>query len=987
MRVASWAVVLAVATASTTLAQPAGFKDIALPGSSFSGVVEGPGGVLYGATYDGGTNGQGALFSAPKDLSSLTVLYNFDGSDGRAPYGELTVGTGSAAGYLFGTTEAGGASGAGTVFSFHLASGTLVTLHSFQFFAGADSPWGPLLQIGDYLYGSTRVTGPGATIFRLQINGTGFEVLKSFPAAWDGSGWAGADGLAPGALTPGPDGFLYGSAEHGGDMSCYPGYGCGTVFKLKPDGSDFSVVRTFTTPAFPAGFPQRGLVYSADGWLYGTTYRGVFRMALSGADFSMIYTLPAGVGTQIFSPPIEGADGRLYVAQYDGGTTERAGRVFSITKAGGDFKLHHQFTFASHGYGPFGVLYRDSEGIIFGTTEYSALPKSPGMLFRIEPTIAITGTVTRLGSPVPGVTITLAGSATATTTTDAGGQYVLAGLAKGGNYVVTPSLPGHVFTPQSHTLGNITTDQVADFTAIRAFEISGQVRDLNDTGVGGVTMTLTGSQAAVVATDANGHYAFTSLLEGGSYTVTPSRTSFTFNPGSRSFPNLQQAEVADFVVTLGLFTRYFAEGATSAFFDTRFALLNATGVPTTATVTFQTKTLQVVQHSVPLSGLQRVTVDPKAFGLTSAEFSTVVTADQPVIADRTMTWDLSRGYGSHTETSIGSQRTRWYLAEGATIAGFQLFYLIQNASTSDAQVEVQYLRPAPKPPIVKTYGVPAQSRFTIWVNQEGAALASEELSAVVTSTNGVPILVERAMYLDGPGHVFNAGHESAAVPDPALGWFLAEGATGPFFDLFLLLANPQASDSQAQIRYLLPSGTVITRNVVVPAQSRLTIWVDADADLMHTAVSTTVTVTNGVPVIVERTMWWPGDAGTWHESHNSAGVLSAGTKWGLADGQLIGPEDVYVLIANTSPFDGTVRVTLTFEDGTQRNQLFALKANSRFNVDVRFFFPDAIGQRFGTVVESVGLPAAQIVVERAMYRDAEGVVWAAGSNAAGTLLR
>ena len=45
------------------------------------------------------------------------------------------------------------------------------------------------------------------------------------------------------------------------------------------------------------------------------------------------------------------------------------------------------------------------------------------------------------------------------------------------------------------------------------------------------------------------------------------------------------------------------------------------------------------------------------------------------------------------------------------------------------------------------------------------------------------------MCLNG-ARTFNAGHESAAVRFADTQWFLAEGATGPFFDLFILLANP-----------------------------------------------------------------------------------------------------------------------------------------------------------------------------------------------------
>ncbi len=85
-------------------------------------------------------------------------------------------------------------------------------------------------------------------------------------------------------------------------------------------------------------------------------------------------------------------------------------------------------------------------------------------------------------------------------------------------------------------------------TVVQTFTISGQVRDLNDTGVADVTMTLSGSASATLATDADGNYAFTGLAPGGTYTVTPSRATFTFDPPSQTFPNLSADQVAAFFV-------------------------------------------------------------------------------------------------------------------------------------------------------------------------------------------------------------------------------------------------------------------------------------------------------------------------------------------------------------------------------------------------------------------------------------------------------
>jgi hypothetical protein len=73
-----------------------------------------------------------------------------------------------------------------------------------------------------------------------------------------------------------------------------------------------------------------------------------------------------------------------------------------------------------------------------------------------------------------------------------------------------------------------------------------------------------------------------------------------------------------------------------------------------------------------------------------------------------------------------------------------------------------------------------------------------------------------------------------------------------------------------------------------------------------------------------------------------------------------------------------------------------MSPTSRFNVWVRAEFPEALGRRFGAIVESVGDPPAELVVERAIYADEwfwDGpsttprlVMWTLGTNAVATRL-
>jgi hypothetical protein len=70
-----------------------------------------------------------------------------------------------------------------------------------------------------------------------------------------------------------------------------------------------------------------------------------------------------------------------------------------------------------------------------------------------------------------------------------------------------------------------------------------------------------------------------------------------------------------------------------------------------------------------------------------------------------------------------------------------------------------------------------------------------------------------------------------------------------------------------------------------------------------------------------------------------------------------------------------------FEDGTTVEREFPIAAASRWNVAVAAEFPEAHDRRFGAVVESRGTAPVPLVVERAMYSAADGVAWAAGTNA------
>jgi len=254
-------------------------------------------------------------------------------------------------------------------------------------------------------------------------------------------------------------------------------------------------------------------------------------------------------------------------------------------------------------------------------------------------------------------------------------------------------------------------------------------------------------------------------------------------------------------------------------------------------------------------------------------------------------------------------------------------------------------------------------------------------SFATTVTAPLPILVERAMYFTGPHGAFEEGHASTAVPSGARDWFLAEGSTGDWFETFVLISNPNASAVNATIRYLTPEGVARTETRTLPPTSRTTIRVDGLPGLESTDVSCSISATGNI--IVERSMYWPGVPGPWRGAHNSVGITTLRTRWGLAEGEVGGPDgaSTYVLLAN--PGSTAANTTLTFyrEVGAPIVVTRTVPAGSRQTVAAADIGLGS-GETFGVVVQS----SVPIAVERSMYWNYQGALWTSGTNETGTPL-
>jgi hypothetical protein len=202
----------------------------------------------------------------------------------------------------------------------------------------------------------------------------------------------------------------------------------------------------------------------------------------------------------------------------------------------------------------------------------------------------------------------------------------------------------------------------------------------------------------------------------------------------------------------------------------------------------------------------------------------------------------------------------------------------------------------------------------------------------------------------------------------------------------VLVANPTNDVADVTFTFLPEAGASVTRAHQVPAGGRLTVNIETEDSALANLGAVGTRVTSTVPVVVERSQYWPFTPDQWYEAHNSFGQTETATQWGLAEGRVGGAAGykTYVLLTNPDP-GATAEVTLTFlrEGDTPVVKAFTIAPASRLTVDVGSAqVPEITDGAFGTVIVST----RPISVERAVYANANGQFWAAGTNAAATRL-
>jgi uncharacterized repeat protein (TIGR03803 family) len=318
-----------------------------------AGLLRDTAGNLYGTALSGGDLNCAAGYEEPgcgvvfklDTAGKETVLYTFTGgAEGAFPDADVIR---DAAGNLYGIASGGGdyncfprGGGCGVAFKLD-TTGKETVLHTFT--KGGSSP--VIQDAAGNLYGAA---GSGDTygsgvVFKLSTKTRKFTVLYKLIGG-------GADGSFLSSLVRDAEGNLYGTTAQGGDLNCFPPYGCGVAFKLDTAGKE-TVLHTFHGGA-DGGFPNP-VIRDVAGNLYGTT----------------------GIGGDLNCQA--------------GNEVPGCGVVFKLDTTGKETVLH-TFTEKAGGIYPTASLIRDTAGNLYGTTieggDLKCFPPSGcGVVFKVTP--------------------------------------------------------------------------------------------------------------------------------------------------------------------------------------------------------------------------------------------------------------------------------------------------------------------------------------------------------------------------------------------------------------------------------------------------------------------------------------------------------------------------------------------------------------------------------------------------------------------------
>ena len=272
-----------------------------------------------------------------------------------------------------------GSSYGGTLFRINIDATGFQVMRRFSVSDG-QWPWGSLLQSGSVLYGLNTYGGNSSgwngkgTAFRINTDGTGFQVLHTFAGGTN-------NGIGPHGTFMQSGSTLYATTLVGGRSNL------GTLFKMNPDGTGFQILHHFTGGSSDGSGPYNVQLVQSGSTFYGMTMEGgsknmgtLFKMEVDGTGFGLLHSFTGGSeGQKPFGSLI--LSGSVLYGMTSDENTGTDGTVFQINTDGTGYQVLHRFN-GTEGRDPCGSLLL-CNGRLYGMTSQGGT-QNKGVIFALD---------------------------------------------------------------------------------------------------------------------------------------------------------------------------------------------------------------------------------------------------------------------------------------------------------------------------------------------------------------------------------------------------------------------------------------------------------------------------------------------------------------------------------------------------------------------------------------------------------------------------
>jgi len=424
---------------------------------------------------------------------------------------------------------------------------------------------------------------------------------------------------------------------------------------------------------------------------------------------------------------------------------------------------------------------------------------------------------------------------------------------------------------------------------------------------------------------------------------------------------------------------YFAEGYTGPGFQEYLCLGNPGGEAADVDIAYLFKDGPGTQRTVRVPAASRLTIDVNSEVGAGREVSLRVTSEQTVVAERPVYFDYGAGWtGGHDAVGAAHADTSWYFAEGYTGPGFDEWICVLNPGEVDAELTFRFQTQEAGELVRSGYSVQANSRATFKVNEVLGAGYSSSLHL----QSDQPVVAERPMYFDYSGTGgwgWTGGHCVMGTTYLKREYYFAEGYTGPGFEEWLTIQNPNPLAILVTAVYQFADGAEpFSVDFSIPAGTRKTIYVP---DEVGENRDVSVKLTSDSLFLAERPMYfrYSGTGGhAWTGGHCVIGASFRRNDLFFAEGYTGPGFEEWLCVQNPGANTAHVRITyFTQEAGAlpPREEDIAAGSRRTFNVN------EHAGEGYQLSCRLEVLSGPFIVVERPMYFNFQG--WTGGHDVVG----